>query len=343
MSANEEPRKGKKLTRAERIKLYKYRRLGYSGRRIGIELGRDRSVINRELKRNGESVDKNEDYIAKAHTAHEATHRRRSAASKRMRLKSEEIRSYVEIHLINEGGWSPEQIAGKLKLLGYKISAEAIYQWILNERPELVCYLKKGGKSRRRRVSGRKRRFKQPAAPKVSIELRPQSANDRVEIGHLEQDTMVSRKSKVVVMNVVDRKARKVFLQKVDSGESQVYSNALVERCKKAIPSEVIQTITQDNGSENANHLYVGEELNIDNYFCHPHCSPERGTVENRNGIVRRSLPKGTDFAKVSDRQLEDIQDAMNNTPMKLHGFKTPNEVWNEGVEELNASNSLAA
>ena len=70
--------------------------------------------------------------------------------------------------------------------------------------------------------------------------------------------------------------------------------------------------------------------LGITTFFCHPYCASERGTVENRNRVLRRFLPKGSNFDDISTEFLESVEDYFNNTPMKVLGFRTPNQVWNE-------------
>lgn len=328
----------KKLNKAERVKLYQLQRLRYSARRIGRELNRSHSTVLRELKRNASEIDKHGDYITRASQAQEATQqRRRTASSRKMRLKSESIRHYVELHL-SAARWSPETIAGKLTLLGFSISYEAIYQFINEERPDLKPCLLIAGKSRRRRRSGKRpRRMKQPAAPKRSIELLPKAAKERTEIGHFELDAIVGKKGKSVLQNKIDRHSRKIFLDKVPSLHAEVYANALMTRLTQDVPQGVLKTILQDNGSEHAAHASIDATLNIQSYFCHPYCASERGSVENANRSPRRFLPKGTDFDDIPHDFIQWIEDQANNRPMKVLGFKTPNEVWAEGLAKLAA------
>lgn len=326
-----------KLRISERRNLYKMRRLGFGIRSIAGELGRSPSTVSREFKRHGRVVDRSTDYIEQAHQAQAAWEARKSEASRRRKLKSEEIRHYVELHL-REARWTPKTIAGKLTMLGYPISAEAIYQFINIERPDLKSSLWVAGRSRRRRRAGRKKRsFKQPAAPKVSIELLPKESKDRTEIGHLELDAIIGRKGKSVLQNKVDRSSRKIFLDKVKSLHAEGYADVLINRMKRSVPDGVLKTFLEDNGSEHAEHPRVDETLGTNSYFCHPYCSSERGTVENRNGVVRRWLPKGTNFDDVSDEFIEWVEDYFNNMPMEVLNFKTPNQIWHQALEKTQA------
>jgi IS30 family transposase len=145
-------------------------------------------------------IGRHDDYYTQAQKAQEATHHRRVAASKKkMRLKSETIRWYAEFHL-KHVQWSPETIAGKLTSMGLPISAEAIYQWINAERPDLKSSLLIAGKSRRRRRAVAVSRIKpQAAAPKRSIDFYTTEAKERQEIGHLEIDAMHGRRGGRVV------------------------------------------------------------------------------------------------------------------------------------------------
>lgn len=324
-------KKSKKLSKEERLLLYKMRRLRYSIRAIARELDRSHSTVLRELARNAGVIGPHADYYSLAEQAQEAAHRRRSEASKRkMRLKCQEIRCYTELHL-KQAHWSPETIAGKLTLLGYPITAEAIYQYINVERPDLKSCLLIAGKFRRRRRSGKKNRRRiQPAAPKRSIEFLPEQAKQRLTIGHFELDAMVGTRggSGAVIQNKVDRKSRKLFLDKAHSLESFEYAEVVIARMERDVPPHARLTILQDNGSEHAQHQLVDACLGTVSHFCHPYCASERGTVENRNKILRRFFPKGTDFDDIPHEYLQWVEDYLNNMPMKVLGFMTPNQVW---------------
>jgi IS30 family transposase len=325
----------KKLTREERILLYKCRRLGFGVRAIARELNRSPSTISRELRRNGDIVDRNQDYLSQAHAAHTASHERRVEASNtKIRLKCVEIQEFVEYWLKRK--LSPELIAGRLTVLHpeLSISDEAIYQWILHEREDLKDYLLVAGSNRRRKRGKKRRRFKQAAATKVSIEKRPEVANTRSRIGDFEIDSVVSSKSKPALMTVVDRKTRKVFIEKVNSLESEHFSDILIARFEKSVPEAHRHTITQDNGPENSAHKKIDAALGTQSYFCHPYCSAERGSVENRNGVIRWFFPKGTDFEEIPDEYIQYVEDFINDRPMTCLSFHTPNEAWEAEVRK---------
>jgi transposase, IS30 family len=330
-------KKSGKLSKEERQFLFKRKRLNYSARAIARELNRDHTTVLRELKRSVGVVDPHEDYYTQAEQAHQAAHLRRSEASRRkMRLKCREIRHYVEFHL-SIAGWAPETIAGNLTRLGYPISAEAIYQYIHWERPDLKSCLPIAGKDRRRRRAGKhSHRRILPAADKRSIETLPEASKQRLTIGHFELDAIVGKRggSGSVIQNKVDRKSRKIFLDKALSLDSHAYAELLIARMKRDVPAGILKTFLEDNGSEHAQHQLVDACLSVLSYFCHPYSACERGTVENRNKAIRRFLPKGTDFDDIPLEFLQWIEDHLNNMPMKVLGFKTPNQVWEEELKK---------
>jgi IS30 family transposase len=326
---------GKKLTKEDRLKLYRLRRLNpnLSLRFLGNELGVHHTTVMRELRRNKEVVGREPDYYAQAQVAHAATHQRRVAGSKKkMRLKSIEIQFYTEFHLKN-CQWSPELIAGKLTSIGYPISREAIYQWINIERPDLKSSLIIAGKSRRRRRAKPVSRIKpQAAAPKRSIEQYTIEAKERREIGHFEMDAMHGKKGGRVVQNKVCRRSRRMFLDFSETLEAKQYADICINRLSSDVPKGGVKSILKDNGPEHADHKRLEESLGGQSFFCHPYCASERGTVENRNKALRRFLPKGADFSEISEEFLEWVEDYYNNRPMKVLNFKTPNQVWQEGL-----------
>lgn len=326
---------GKKLDKEKRKELYRLCRMSpkLSKRRVAQALGVSHSTVIRELRRNSHVIGRHDDYYTQAQKAQEAAHDRRVTASKKkMRLKTEEIRWYAEFHL-RQAQWSPETIAGKLTTMGNLISAEAIYQWINHERPDLKSSLLIAGKSRRRRraVAVTKPR-PQAAAPKRSIDLYYEDAKARKSIGHFEMDAMHGKQGGRVVQNKTDRKSRKMFLDFAQTLESKPYADLCIERLKKDILPGVLKTLLQDNGAEHSEHARLETALGITTFFCHPYCASERGTVENRNRVLRRFLPKGSNFDDISTEFLESVEDYFNNTPMKVLGFRTPNQVWNEGL-----------
>jgi len=323
-----------KLSSDERVLIAKWKKLGNSIRSIAKSLGRAPSTISSELRRNDAAYAAAREFWVQGRSADALFRARRSQASKKMRLKRVEIRHFVELHL-KEAHWSPEAIAGKLKRLGYPISAQSIYNFIDFEgRHDLNACLLVRGKSRRRRCPGRKRRapLKVAAPPKRSIELRPAEVAQRQFLGDFECDALLGKRGGSALQVLVDRVARKIFLKKVPSLCADIYSAALIHQFEQKIPKKYRVSITMDNGAENALHVVVDAKLGVVTFFCHPYCASERGTVENRNKALRRFFPKGVDFDSIPDEYIQWAEDYFNSVPMECLNFATPDEFWNDAT-----------
>ena len=303
-------------------------KLYYEGKRpseIGRTIGRDKSTIQRELSRNSTSS-------YDCYTPCRANRRsveRRKRASRRPRLKNRIIRSYVHDRLAL--GWSPELIAGRLPLEHpeQSISYEAIYQYIYHPktdcRAELICCLRRAHKKRKQKSIGRKVR-KTKIPNRVPIDARPRSVDGRRRYGHWEGDSLLSRKSAAALNSLTERKSRLLLLSRLARKDATETRRAVVTRRGK-LPASMRRTLTLDNGTENAQHEKITAAVGITCYFAHPYASWQRGTNEHSNGLIRWYLPKGTDFSKITDRQITQIESLINNRPIKCLGFRTPIEV----------------
>lgn len=305
---------------------------------IARELKRAASTISRALRRHNPKwyVKLYSPYDRAKHDWDETLKKRRERRRRR-RLKNLFIEQYVSEKL--EGGLSPELISGRLKIEHpqYSISYEAIYQWIFRERREYARYLLRAGKRERRGKPGVRlypRRL--PSYPKKSIMHRPKEAELRLEIGHKESDLILSSKNESSLLVLVDRYSRKVWLRKVVNRKAETVQIALAS-VLRTIPTFFRHTLTQDNGAEHALFLKLQEETGVRIFFCHPYCAWERGTVENRNGMIRRYFPKGTDFATVSNEQIRWVEQFINSRPMKILNFLTPDEVYFREVSKYKA------
>ena len=146
---------------------------------------------------------------------------------------------------------------------------------------------------------------------------------------------MIGIGQKSAIATLVDRKTRFVFIRKIPNRKSKTVTQIFAQIFNNQ-PKYLSRTMTYDNGMEMANHKWLSDETGIDIYFAHPYSSWERGTNENTNGLIRRFLPKGTDFRTVSEKQLKDIQNNLNNRPRKVLGFRTPNEMRNLEIYNTN-------
>jgi IS30 family transposase len=180
-------------------------------------------------------------------------------------------------------------------------------------------------KPRRKRPKGRKKGISRINGG-VSIEQRPRHVEDRQEVGHWEGDLMIGVKQSSAIGTLVERKTRFTYITKLSDRKSETVTKAFEEHLNLMNPL-FKKTLTYDNGLEMANHKWLTEKTGIDVYFAHPYSSWERGTNENTNGLIRRDLPKGTNFNDISLEQLKLIQEKLNNRPRKVIGYRTPNEM----------------
>ena len=307
------------LTEEERDMIAVLKAKGMSLSGIAQEIGRHKSTISRELNRNAPPIHKGY-YLS--HKAQERAKNRWAATHKRERLKNKEIRKYVESGL--KKGWSPEIIAGRLSIdkPGESISHEAIYQYIYEARKELVSCLVR--RHRKRMEKGHSRKHQKSHIPnRVSISERPNIVEKRERIGDWENDSVVSRQSKVALNVLVDRKSRVTLLKKLQRKTAENTKLAILGSLGKY----PVNTITYDNGSENTEHEEVNKVLDTRSYFCNPYHSWEKGTVENTIGLIRRWIPKKTDLAEVNEEEILEIEDWLNNRPRKCLSYQTPLEV----------------
>lgn len=328
--------KYKHLTIEEREKIQSMMWEKRSIREIAKVIGRSPSSISREITRN---IPLKRSY--RPRLADERALEKRKSRGRKLRLKNQFIRRYVILYL--KDGYSPEQIAGRLTVdhPTESLSHEAIYQYIYShihregrgeKRPgyhDLRPYLKRRHKRRGQKGMRSVQRIFRPKGP--SIDLRPKEVETRKTLGHWEGDSMVSKQSSVRLNTLVERKTGLVFITKVEDGTAQETKNAVVSRLQ-ILPKQFRMTLTVDNGSENFEYQELMDELDILCFFAHPYHSWERGTNENTNGLIRWYLPKGIDFATISDETIKSIENALNNRPRKRLGWRTPLEAFNESV-----------
>jgi transposase, IS30 family len=314
------------LSIEERDKLAVLRSRSLSLREIAKTLGRSHSSLVRELKRNAPPI-RSGYYLA--HRAHKRAVERRQIAVHHKRLKTRRLRAYVARQL--KRGWSPELIAGRVNRLGWPehISHEAVYQWVYQDARQYIPFLVRSHRKRQKRGYSRKH-MKTHIPQRVPISSRPKSAQARRVAGHWEADTIVSRASRPVLQIVAERKTRYILLNKMPNREAASMRKTLNKAMCK-LPTQLRKTITYDNGKENVEHLRVNAVLGTKSFFCAPYTSQEKGTVENRAGLVRRHFPKRTDFAKLNRAKVKSVEHWVNNRPLKCLGFLTPAEAFRQG------------
>lgn len=321
------PRGYRHLGEQERDLLAVMRGEEKSLREIAQILKRAPSSLSRELYRNAPPIRRGRYLPHKAHARYKSKNQQRAW---RPCLKSAKIRRYVGQRLA--AGWSPELIAGRMALLWPQehVSHEAIYGWIYVEARQHIPHLVRNHRRRQRR--GYSRKHAKPHIPgRICIEDRPAIVETRRQMGHWEADTVVSRQSKPALQVMVERKARYTRMGKMQNRSAREMRIGINRKLSR-YPASILKTITYDNGTENTEHLGVNAILGTRSYFCTPFHSWERGTVENTIGLVRRWLPKKTNFATVSSKRVKAIGYWLNHRPRKCLNYKTPAEVFRASV-----------
>lgn len=295
---------------------------GWSLRKIASRLKRSHTTILREIRRNHSLV--SGQYVAI--TAQRRADERVRHARRRHPLKSPTIYAYVLARL--RKGWSPEEISGRLERdQGYPvIHWETIYRFIYHDQnrdKHLWEYLRRAQKTRRKKYGRRVQKARIPQ--RVSIHERPQPVGQRVEFGHWEGDTIEGRKSEGDGIHTeVERQTRFLMAAKVDRIASPETIRVQL-RMFRGLPDAARQSTTLDNGREQHRHMAL-RFLGMNTYFCDPYASWQRGTNENTNGLVRHYLPKGSSFRDLSQEDLDDIVEELNDRPRKCLGYNTPRE-----------------
>ena len=290
---------------------------------IAREIGRNVSTLYREINRNNAQINTVQ---YRANRAQIRADERKKQSHERTRLANKTVQKYVEKNLKKE--WTPELIAGKLPLdkPGFKTNHESIYLWIYKDRRDLIKYLPRAHRNRQKRSSIKNKRCIR-VPDRTMIEHRDPLIETRNEAGHWETDTAVSRQSKAAITATVERKTRYLIAKKIKGKTAKDMHNAVVKSLKK-LPQKLRKTITYDNGTENANHKLTDEILKTKAYFCNPYHSWEKGSIENRIGMIRRYFPKKTNWSLITQKQIDKVVKKINTRPMKCLGFKTPEEVF---------------
>lgn len=316
---------GTELTYYDRQRIEFWLRHKLKSPAIAKKIGKDRTVVWREIKRNkGEYME----YVA-SHAEYFAA-RRAKKTNKPKLLKSNGLYEYVVWALYE--GWSPEQIEGRLreqppaKLKGQSISYEAIYQFIYEHKPWLYHQLRRA-KPVRQRQRCRKKRVAIPA--KISIHERPVGINERKAVGHFESDSMVGKGRKQGLSVQYERTIQLVRVSKIQGFNAPETKDALV-RTIETLPDGFTKSFTFDNGTEGAKHHEIKNEYNVQTFFCDTYAAWQKGGVENVNGLIRQYFPKSTRFEEVSDEQVRTVQERLNNRPRKRLNYQTPNELLTE-------------
>jgi transposase, IS30 family len=305
------------LTRERRYQIYALKKAGQNQTQMAQVLGCHKSTISRELRRNcGEKG-------YRPYQADELAYDRRCEAY-RSRIAWE---TWQQVERLLRQQWSPEQIAGRLKLEKQPpVSHECIYLYVYADKRRggtLHQHLR-SQKKQRKRYGGYIRRGQIPN--RISIDKRPKIVANKSRCGDWEADTIVGARHKGGILSVVERKSKLTRLRRLATkSAAEMKHNSIALLTPLATK---VHTITVDNGKEFSEHELIAAGLQARIYFAHPYASWERGLNENTNGLVRQYFPKKFEFARITAQDLQQVEDLLNNRPRKTLGYRTPNEVF---------------
>ncbi len=313
-------KKYKQLTYKERYQIYALIKEGFNYSQIANNIGYSKSTISREIKRNSDN--KNTYHPDSASVEAFVRHKNKAKFIKIDKACEKWIRKLLKLD------WTPEQIAGRLKEQRIaNITHEAIYQYIYKNKANggrlylhLVRKMKKYNK--RSGIYNSRGDIKN----RVSISKRPKIVDKKIRIGDWEVDTIIGKYHQGAIVTIVDRKSKFTLMRVLPTKEAIGVSNAIIELLYPV--KQFTHTITSDNGKEFTLHENISSSLNADFYFCDPYSSWQRGLNENTNGLIRRYIPKKTEFTDISYDEIMMIQNKLNHRPRKALGYKTPFEVF---------------
>lgn len=301
----------------ERYQIYDGLRGGLKQSMIARYLGRSRSTICREIRRN------------RGVRGYRPLQAHSKALARRLDKGRVRLTEAVwnEVDRLIGLDWSPELISKRFCLeRNVAISHEWIYQHVYQDKQQggrLYEHLRQQ-KPRRRRYGKYGRRSYLVGTR--SIEQRPKSVDSRRWFGHWEGDTMIGKGKQGGLLTLVERKARYLLASHLVSRHGDVVRRAVRETLLPVLPK--VKTITYDNGREFAGHKGMEKDLGAKVYFAHPFSSWERGTSEQSNGLLRQYFPKKRSLAHVSAKEIAHALDRLNHRPRKCLGYRTPHEVF---------------
>ena len=316
------------LTEAERIRIEVFLGEQLGIREIAERLNRAASTISREIKRYRNVDGTYRGSTAQRRARQQSRGRPCSLITAPDQAQPTGSNEWLYVREKLRQGWSPEIIAARYRMEhpGSRLCHETIYRYIYSEdirSEKLWKYLARQQPRRYPRNRRAQQRAQQPTRPNIAD--RPQEAYERSEVGHWEADLLCFRQPGVV-LHVVERSVRFGFALKLAGKHAKQLMDRLIAAFA-SLPAILRETVTFDNGSEFFSYEQLWDELGMRSYFCDPYAFWQKGTVENQNRALRRYLPRSTDLNGLSEQELIDIREELNDRPMKCLGFLTPREM----------------
>jgi len=337
-------RKNKYLTEKERYKIEALLKVGISKIKIAQEIGKSERTIRREVVR-GTIELRNSDYTMRKEYCADYAQRKylENASNKGPNLKignDHRLAEYIEYKIVNEK-YSPDAVIGRIKLEGLSfktnICTKTLYSYI-----QMGLFLKLSNKHLLVKKNEHKRKYRKVnrIASKNrrgrSIEERPEEIDNRETLGHWEMDSVQSARGlRATLLVLTERLSRKTLIFKMKSKTQEQVGLILdkLERKHKNNFNKIFKSITMDNGGEFLDQASIEKSQYSDKtrtvvFYAHPFSAWERGSNENTNKIIRRFIPKASNIANYSKKEIERIQHWINNYPRRILEYKTALEVY---------------
>lgn len=309
----------KRVTEEERTLIYRWGQEGQTQSEIARRLKRAASSICRELVRN----------LGLRGYRPKQAHEKAQAQAKRPgpRRFTDAVRADAEVRL--KEGWTPEMIGERARLEGRPwVCKETIYQHIYAEAKAggtLWKNLPRARRKRRRRCPRQEGRGRGRIPNQRMIDTRPAEVETRQTVGHWEGDLINGAHDTGNLATLVERKTRYTLIGRTDSKEAEEVNHE-IGALFATLPPKARLSLTLDNGKEFARHEELAREIGMEVFFAHPYHAWERGTNENRNGLVRRLYPKKSSFARIGEAEIKRLDRFLNDRPCKCLGWLTPRE-----------------
>ena len=346
---NKEIKRNSDITYDERVKIEFMVKKKYTMQEMSEELGRNKSIISREINRHCERIcDYNTGIWKKVYSAAVAQGKyeySKKQAGRKCKL-SRALKQFIEDKILIEK-WSPEEVAGYIKVNDIKFdiqpSFQLIYYWIekgkLNIKPTDLVHKAKLEKKEKVEKSE-----KLPKHKEKSIHNRPKEIDENKEFGHWELDCVEGKKdTKKTYMTLLERLTKKYIVIEMKEHTNSCVSeaiNALEEKYGENF-KKIFKTMTTDNGHEFLNYDNI-ERSKKDRrrkrtkvYYTDPYSSWQKGMNENCNGILRRFIPKGTDLNKITKEKLDKVLQKINGKPRKILGFISAEKRFEEEIRKI--------
>ena len=324
-------KKYNQLTLEQRYKIEALKSAGTTQTQIAAIVGVNKSTISREFKRNVCSSGINA-FRYVAGKAEEKTRQRHKGKFKHIGF-TDELKQQTQ-HWMTVKRYSPEFVAAqwvKDQITG--VSYETIYKFIweckhsekrINKPFKNLYKLLKHRRRHRKRGNYKDSRGLIPN--RVAIDKRPKIVEQRKRFGDLEVDLIMGKAHKSALLVTVDRATLKTTIDKLTGKNPGVIAAKIIERFNK-LP---VKTLTFDNDPAFSLHEIIAKELNAETYFTRPYTSQDKGTIENRNGVIRRFFPKKTDFNSVTIEEVQRVENEINNRPVRKFKYLSANEVFSQ-------------